>query len=245
MAFAFGDITSSMAAKSAAIVVDAKTGKVLYSSDANGRRYPASLTKMMTLYLTFEALAKGRISKNTPVPFSARASAEPPTKLGVKLARRSRWRRPSCRWSPSRPMTRRPRSAKCSAAVEPTFARMMTAKARALGMNGTVFRNANGLPDPGQFTTAHDMAMLGIALREHFRSITAISRSAPSFTAASASTATTACSAASRASTASRPATPAPPASTSSRRFPMAIAASSPSSWAAVRAAAATTRWPR
>ena len=57
---------------------------MLYSSDADGRRYPASLTKMMTLYLTFEALAKGKISKNTQVPFSAHAAAEPPTKLGVK-----------------------------------------------------------------------------------------------------------------------------------------------------------------
>ncbi|RVA59340.1 serine hydrolase, partial [Mesorhizobium sp. M7A.F.Ca.CA.001.11.2.1] len=84
MTFVFGDVASSLAAKQAAIVVDAKTGKVLYSADANGRRYPASLTKMMTLYLTFEAMAKGKISRNTPVVFSAKASAEAPTKLGVK-----------------------------------------------------------------------------------------------------------------------------------------------------------------
>ncbi|CAN7722481.1 SPOR domain-containing protein [Mesorhizobium sp. LjNodule214] len=168
MAVVVGDVASSMAAKSAAIVVDAKTGKVLYSSDANGRRYPASLTKMMTLYLTFEALAKGRISKNTPVPFSARAAAEPPTKLGVKAGRAV-----SVETAILSMVTK---SANDSATAlgellggsEPGFARMMTAKARALGMNGTVFRNANGLPDPGQFTTAHDMAMLGIALREHF-----------------------------------------------------------------------------
>ncbi|WP_192178780.1 SPOR domain-containing protein [Mesorhizobium amorphae] len=168
MAVVLGDVASSMAAKSAAIVVDAKTGKVLYSSDANGRRYPASLTKMMTLYLTFEALAKGRISKNTPVPFSARAAAEPPTKLGVKAGRAV-----SVETAILSMVTK---SANDSATAlgellggsEPDFARMMTAKARALGMNGTVFRNANGLPDPGQFTTAHDMAMLGIALREHF-----------------------------------------------------------------------------
>lgn len=168
MAVVLGDVASSMAAKSAAIVVDAKTGKVLYSSDANGRRYPASLTKMMTLYLTFEALAKGRISKNTPVPFSARAAAEPPTKLGVKAGRSV-----SVETAILSMVTK---SANDSATAlgellggsEPDFARMMTAKARQLGMNGTVFRNANGLPDPGQFTTAHDMAMLGIALREHF-----------------------------------------------------------------------------
>ena len=162
------DVASALAARSAAIVIDAKTGKVLYSADANGRRYPASLTKMMTLYLTFEAMAKGRISKNTPVPFSAHASAEAPTKLGVRAGG-------------SVPveiaiLSIVTKSANDSATAlgellggsEDNFARMMTAKARQLGMNGTVFRNANGLPDPGQFTTAHDMAMLGIALREHY-----------------------------------------------------------------------------
>ncbi|TPL05623.1 MULTISPECIES: D-alanyl-D-alanine carboxypeptidase [unclassified Mesorhizobium] len=162
------DVASALAARSAAIVVDAKTGKVLYSADANGRRYPASLTKMMTLYLTFEALAKGRIGKNTPVPYSAHAAAQPPTKLGVRAGG-------------SVPvetaiLSMVTKSANDSATAlgemlggsEDNFARMMTAKARQLGMNGTVFRNANGLPDPGQFTTAHDMAMLGIALREHY-----------------------------------------------------------------------------
>lgn len=168
MTFVCADAAASLAARQAAIVVDAKTGKVLYSADANGRRYPASLTKMMTLYLTFEAMAKGRISRNTPVVFSAKASGEAPTKLGVK---------------PGGSVTVETailsivtKSANDSATAlgemlggdESTFARMMTAKARALGMNGTVFRNANGLPDPGQFTTARDMATLGIALREHF-----------------------------------------------------------------------------
>ncbi|QND60704.1 MULTISPECIES: D-alanyl-D-alanine carboxypeptidase [Mesorhizobium] len=168
LTFVCADVASSLAARQAAIVVDAKTGKVLYSVDANGRRYPASLTKMMTLYLTFEAMAKGKISRNSPVVFSAHASAEAPTKLGVK---------------PGGSVTVETailsivtKSANDSATAlgemlggdETTFARMMTAKARQLGMNGTVFRNANGLPDPGQFTTARDMATLGIALREHF-----------------------------------------------------------------------------
>lgn len=168
MSFVVGGAASSMAARSSAIVVDAKTGKVLYSSDANGRRYPASLTKMMTLYLTFEAMAKGRISKNTPVPFSAKAAAEPPTKLGVKAG--------GAVSVETAILSMVTKSANDSATAlgellggnESNFARMMTAKARQLGMDGTVFRNANGLPDPGQFTTAHDMAMLGIALREHY-----------------------------------------------------------------------------
>ena len=168
MSFVVAGVASSMAARSSAIVVDAKTGKVLYSSDANGRRYPASLTKMMTLYLTFEAMAKGRISRNTPVPFSAKAAAEPPTKLGVKAG--------GAVSVETAILSMVTKSANDSATAlgellggsESNFARMMTAKARQLGMDGTVFRNANGLPDPGQFTTAHDMAMLGIALREHY-----------------------------------------------------------------------------
>jgi D-alanyl-D-alanine carboxypeptidase len=159
---------SSQAARSAAIVIDAKTGKVLYSADADGRRYPASLTKMMTLYLTFEALAKGRISKNTPVVFSANAANEPPTKLGVKAG--------GSVTVETAILSMVTKSANDSATAlgemlggnETDFARMMTAKARQLGMKGTVFRNANGLPNPGQFTTARDMATLGIALREHF-----------------------------------------------------------------------------
>ncbi len=168
MSFVVAGAASSMAARSSAIVVDAKTGKVLYSSDANGRRYPASLTKMMTLYLTFEAMAKGRISRNTPVPFSAKAAAEPPTKLGVKAG--------GAVSVETAILSMVTKSANDSSTAlgemlggsEANFARMMTAKARQLGMNGTVFRNANGLPDPGQFTTARDMATLGIALREHF-----------------------------------------------------------------------------
>lgn len=168
MTFVVADAASSMAARSAAIVIDAKTGKVLYSSNADGRRYPASLTKMMTLYLAFEAMANGEISKNSRVVFSANAAAEPPTKLGV--------RRGGAITVETAILSMVTKSANDSATAlgellggnEANFAHMMTAKARALGMKGTVFRNAHGLPNPGQFTTARDMAVLGIALREHF-----------------------------------------------------------------------------
>jgi len=167
-AIVVADVGASLAAQYAAIVVDARTGKTLYSKDANARRYPASLTKMMTLYLTFEALAKGRINKDTPVIFSANAAAEPPTKLGV--------RKGGSVTVETAILSMVTKSANDSSTAlgemlggsEENFARMMTAKARQLGMKGTVFRNANGLPNPGQFTTAHDMAVLGIALREHF-----------------------------------------------------------------------------
>jgi D-alanyl-D-alanine carboxypeptidase len=156
------------APRSAAIIVDANTGKVLYESNADVLCYPASLTKMMTLYLTFEAMAEGKISKETEVRFSPYASAQAPTKLGVK---------------PGDSITVDTaidsivtRSANDSAAALgemlggsiPNFARMMNAKARSLGMMHTTFRNANGLPDPEQKTTARDMAILGMALRSHF-----------------------------------------------------------------------------
>ncbi|KQZ99780.1 D-alanyl-D-alanine carboxypeptidase [Mesorhizobium sp. Root157] len=158
----------SYAARDAAIVVDANTGKTLYASNANARRYPASLTKMMTLYLTFEALAKGKITKSTQVPFSANASAEPPTKLGVRKGSSVSVETAILSMVTKSANDSSTAMAEMLGGSEANFAQMMTAKARALGMNGTVFRNAHGLPNPGQFTTARDMATLGIALREHY-----------------------------------------------------------------------------
>ncbi|MCA1441056.1 D-alanyl-D-alanine carboxypeptidase [Ensifer sp. IC4062] len=154
--------------KYAGIVVDAKTGKVLYGEDADELRYPASLTKMMTLYLTFEALEAGRISKSTPVPFSKNASAEPPSKLGVRAGKSITVEQAI--------LSLVTRSANDAATAlgellggsEQRFARMMTNKARALGMTQTTYRNANGLPNPDQKTTARDQARLGLALRQHF-----------------------------------------------------------------------------
>ncbi|WP_315928102.1 D-alanyl-D-alanine carboxypeptidase [Mesorhizobium sp. SP-1A] len=166
--FAVADVSASMAAQYAAIVIDARTGKVLYSKDANGRRYPASLTKMMTLYLTFEAMTKGRINKTTPVVFSAHAAAQAPTKLGVRAGSAVTVETAILSMVTKSANDSSTALAELLGGTESNFARLMTAKARSLGMSGTVFRNANGLPDPGQFTTAHDMAVLGIALREHF-----------------------------------------------------------------------------
>jgi D-alanyl-D-alanine carboxypeptidase len=158
----------SHAARDAAIVVDANTGKTLYASNANARRYPASLTKMMTLYLTFEALAKGKITKSTQVSFSANAAAEPPTKLGVRKGSSVSVETAILSMVTKSANDSSTALAELLGGSESNFAQMMTAKARSLGMNGTVFRNANGLPNPGQFTTARDMATLGIALREHY-----------------------------------------------------------------------------
>ena len=154
--------------KYAAIVVDANTGKTLFSSRADETRYPASLTKMMTLYLVFEALESGRISKSTMVPFSRNAAKEPPTKLGVPAGRSV-----SVETVILSLVTKSANDASTAVGEllggsEEAFARLMTAKARQLGMNHTIFRNANGLPNSAQHTTARDMATLGIALREHF-----------------------------------------------------------------------------
>ncbi len=152
----------------AGIVVDAKTGKVLYSDDPDGLRYPASLTKMMTAYLTFEALESGRIKLDTLVPVSVHAASEPPTKLGV---------RPGGAVTVDqaiRAMVTRSANDMATAlgelvgGSEDRFAQMMTGKARALGMTRTTYRNANGLPNTAQMTTARDQARLGIALRQHF-----------------------------------------------------------------------------
>lgn len=163
-----GTEANAKASKYAGIVVDARTGNVMYSENADTLRYPASLTKMMTLYLVFEALESGRISLDSRVPISKNASAEPPSKLGLR---------------PGSSITVEQgilglvtRSANDAATAlgefvggsESRFAQQMTAKARALGMTRTTYRNCNGLPNTAQMTTARDQARLGIALRKHF-----------------------------------------------------------------------------
>ncbi len=159
---------ASANSKYAAIVIDANTGKVLHSSKADAPRYPASLTKMMTLYMVFEALDRKRISKKTRVRFSKYSASKPPSKLGIRAGRSI-----SVEQAILALVTKSANDV--AAAVgeklggsEAGFARMMTAKAKQLGMNSTRFRNASGLPDRKQVTTARDMAKLGLALREHF-----------------------------------------------------------------------------
>jgi D-alanyl-D-alanine carboxypeptidase len=152
----------------AAYVIDAKTGQVLFSRNGDSRRYPASLTKMMTLYLVFEALEAGRISKSSGIRISAKAAAEQPSKIGLKAG--------STITVENAILSLVTKSANDIATAigeslggsESNFAQMMTNKARQLGMNSTQFRNAHGLPNSQQFTSARDMAILGIALREHF-----------------------------------------------------------------------------
>ncbi|TRL41948.1 serine hydrolase [Rhizobium straminoryzae] len=154
--------------KYAGIVVDAKTGKVLYSEDADSLRYPASLTKMMTLYLTFEALESGRLSLDSPVPVSAHAASQPPSKLGVRPGGAVTVEQAILALVTRSANDMATALAERVGGSEDRFAQMMTTKARALGMTRTTYRNANGLPNTAQMTTARDQARLGIALRQHF-----------------------------------------------------------------------------
>ena len=148
-------------ARYSAIIVDARTGKIIMGVNQDELRFPASLTKLMTLYMTFEALRDRRIQLTQYVPVSAWAAEQPPSKLGLQ---------------PGEALTVEQailgvvtKSGNDAAAAlgeflggsEDRFAQMMTLRARALGMSRTSFRNASGLPDPNQWTTARDLSTLG------------------------------------------------------------------------------------
>ncbi|MFO1119478.1 MAG: D-alanyl-D-alanine carboxypeptidase family protein [Rhodospirillales bacterium] len=148
----------------ASLVMDASTGQVLYEANADVLRYPASLTKMMTLYMLFEALDRGRITLDQPLYTSAHAASQAPTKLGLRVGQRIAVE--------DAILGLVTKSANDAAALiaeelggsEDHFAAQMTAQAHQLGMTQTYFANASGLPDPNQVTTARDMAILALAL---------------------------------------------------------------------------------
>lgn len=154
--------------KSAAIVVDGSTGAVLYQAGADLPRIPASLTKMMTLYLTFEALQSGRINKATLIPVSAHAASAAPSKLGFKPGQTIDVDTAIKAIVVKSANDVAVALAEYLGGTEEQFAAQMTAKGRQLGMRGTAFHNASGLPDPQQITTARDMALLGLSLRKHY-----------------------------------------------------------------------------
>jgi D-alanyl-D-alanine carboxypeptidase len=154
--------------KYAAIVIDGNSGKVLHEVDSGAPRYPASLTKMMTLYMLFDAMESGRVSATTQIPVSAHAARQPPTKLGFKPGQTidvdSAVRALATKSANDVAVA----IAEFLGGTEEQFAQAMTARARSIGMRGTTFRNASGLPDDGQQTTARDMALLGMQLRKRF-----------------------------------------------------------------------------
>lgn len=152
----------------ASITVDADTGRIMQAENADALRYPASLTKMMTLYLTFDALKKGKLSLYDKIPISRHAARQPQTNIALS---------PGDRLSVKDAiLSIVVRSANDSAVAlsealggtEQEFAQKMTETAHSLGMKNTVFYNASGLPKPRQHTTARDMAILGLALRRNF-----------------------------------------------------------------------------
>jgi D-alanyl-D-alanine carboxypeptidase len=152
----------------AAIVVDANTGATLHQASPDALRHPASLTKVMTLYLLFEQLEAGKIRLGTPLEVTAEAAAQAPTKLGLRpgqtLAVEDAIKGLVTKSANDAAVV----VAETLAGSEEEFARQMTRKARALGMSRTVYRNASGLPDDEQVTTARDQALLGIAIQERF-----------------------------------------------------------------------------
>jgi D-alanyl-D-alanine carboxypeptidase len=155
-------------AKYAAIVVDAGTGVVRHEANADDRNSPASLTKLMTIYLLFEAIENKRLSWNSPLTTSRHAANQSPTHLAL---------------SPGESILAKDAAlaliihsandvavvvAEALGETEEKFALMMTAKARKIGMTRTTFRNASGLPNPGQQSTARDMAILAQAMMDRF-----------------------------------------------------------------------------
>ncbi|WIM11572.1 D-alanyl-D-alanine carboxypeptidase family protein [Enhydrobacter sp.] len=150
------------------IIVDAHTGETLLQSNAGAPWYPASLTKLMTIYIVFQELKAGRLTLQTAVPFSAHAASMPPAKLGVGVGQ-------SITVEQALESLVAHSANDVAAALgelvggsKPAFTQRMTQTAAHLGMTATTFDNANGLPDPGNLTTARDLVILAMALIRDF-----------------------------------------------------------------------------
>ncbi|MCB1527600.1 MAG: D-alanyl-D-alanine carboxypeptidase, partial [Hyphomicrobiaceae bacterium] len=154
--------------KHAAMVIDANTGKVLYKSHADEPRYPASLTKMMTLYMTFELVERKRLKYSDRITISAQAAAQPPSKLDLKPGETITVRNAVLALVTKSANDIAVALAEHIGGSETNFARLMTQKARAMGMTKTTFRNASGLPNASQLTTARDMLTLALRLQDDF-----------------------------------------------------------------------------
>ena len=152
---------SVKAAPYAAYVMDARSGKVIHSRNADTRLHPASLTKMMTLYIAFEAVERGEISLDTQVRISKKAAAEPPSKLGLRAGQTIKLRyliRAAAIKSANDAATA---IAEAISGSEAAFARRMNRTAKNMGMTRTTFKNAHGLTEQGHLSTARDMSLLG------------------------------------------------------------------------------------
>jgi D-alanyl-D-alanine carboxypeptidase len=151
-----------------ALTVDARTGAILFQNDADGLRHPASLTKMLTLYVLFQDLKSGRIKRSTQLRVSARAAAMAPSKLGLRAGSTI-----SVDDAIKALVTKSANDVAATIAenlggTESNFAARMTRVAHSIGMSRSNFKNASGLPNPAQITTARDMATLGLRLMRDF-----------------------------------------------------------------------------
>ena len=163
-----GTSAPAQAAKYAAIVIEEDSGRVLFARNADSLRYPASLTKIMTLYLMFEDMAAGHLTLKSRIPVSKVAAGRSPSKLYLKPGQSI-----SAEQAIYALVTKSANDVATAVAEklggsERAFAKRMTRKARALGMSRTTFRNASGLPHSKQRSTARDMARLAIAMRRDF-----------------------------------------------------------------------------
>lgn len=154
--------------RTASLIMDYRTGATLHAHNADEPRHPASLTKMMTLYMTFEAIQQGRLSMDQKLLVSQFASEQDPTKLGLRPGATIPVRDAVLGLVTKSANDAAVTIAENLAGSEPAFARQMTQRARRLGMNATLFINASGLPNDAQITTARDMALLGRALVRDF-----------------------------------------------------------------------------
>jgi len=154
--------------KYASVVMDNRTGEVLRSRNGNTRLHPASLTKMMTLYISFEAIKNGEISADTMIRISKKAASEPPSKMGLRSGQRIKFRyliRAAAIMSANDAATA---IGEAISGSEAAFSRRMNRTAKALGMSRTTFKNAHGLTEDGHLSTAKDMTILGRNLFFHY-----------------------------------------------------------------------------
>ncbi|MCJ2062004.1 SPOR domain-containing protein [Methylobacterium sp. J-088] len=152
----------------AAMVVDVKSGKTLHAVNEDALRHPASITKVMTLYLLFEQMERGKFALDSDLTISAHAAAQAPSKLGLRPGQTI-----AVEDAIKAIVTKSANDVACAigeniAGSEERFAQMMTAKAHALGMSRTHYANASGLPDPDQLTTARDLTVLARAIQDRF-----------------------------------------------------------------------------
>ena len=155
-------------AKYASYVIDAETGAVLHQTNAETRNYPASLTKMMTLYMVFDALEKGSIRLDQTLNISARAARQPSSKLGLSKGDTLTYEQAILAIVTKSANDVATAIGENLGGTERKFALSMTARARSIGMDRTTFRNASGLPHRGQLSTAKDMAVLALRLLKDF-----------------------------------------------------------------------------